>query len=86
MPSVRNSSSSTHEKVCNTRYRSGVAVHPAKEVVDTEIGEEDGCGEYKGVDVVGTWTAQERETGSVHAERGDQKGDQRPGFLRPQFQ
>ena len=43
-----------------------VAMHSAEEVVDTEIGEENGGGEDQGVDVVGTVTPQERETGAVN--------------------
>ncbi len=31
-------------------------MHAAEEIVDSEIGEEDGGGEDQGVDVIGTWT------------------------------
>ena len=59
-----------------------VAMHSAEEVVDTEIGEENGGGEDQGVDVVGTVTPQEQETGAVNTEGGDQESDQSPGFFR----
>ena len=43
-------------------------MHAAEEIVDSEIGEEDGGGEDQGVDVIGTWTPQERETGAMDTE------------------
>ena len=57
-------------------------MHSAEEVVDSEVGEEDGGGEDEGVDVVGTGTPQERETGAMDTKGGDQEGDQGPGFFR----